>query len=285
VQENDRAASVWTVPADSPENAKQIAYGIGGFRGDLSWAPDGRIVFESANAGASDLSIMNPDGSQQTPLLGDMIEKAITVDPAVSRDGRFIFFGSDLEGVRNIWRIDRDGSNPTRLTHGGGEDQPQSSPDGRWLVYRDISAGTSGLCKVAMEGGEPVRISDTIASNPSVSPDGRLVAAFRAHEETASLRLALFSIDGGPPVRIFPQPVRNLAVIRWTRDGKFISYVDTIDGVSNIELQPVEGGQPVRFTNFRSDVIFGFDWSADGKQLACVRGIWKNNLVLISGLR
>jgi hypothetical protein len=31
---------------------------------------------------------------------------------------------------------------------------------------------------------------------------------------------------------------------------------------------------------FETDRIFGFDWSRDGKYLACVRGLWALNVVI-----
>jgi len=36
---------------------------------------------------------------------------------------------------------------------------------------------------------------------------------------------------------------------------------------------------------FETDRIFGYDWSRDGKHLACVRGLWATNVVLIKGFK
>ena len=62
-------------------------------------------------------------------------------------------------------------------------------------------------------------------------------------------------------------------------------YIDTRGGVSNIWMQPLDGGPPRQVTDFKSDRIFGFEWSRDGKQLALARGTESSDVVLISGFR
>ena len=70
--------------------------------------------------------------------------------------------------------------------------------------------------------------------------------------------------------------------MRWTPDGRGVSFVATRDGVSNVWRQPLDGGALKQLTNFTSDQIFWFDWSNDGKQLACSRGRMLNDIVLIT---
>ncbi len=41
------------------------------------------------------------------------------------------------------------------------------------------------------------------------------------------------------------------------------------------------GGGPKLLAKFETDRVFGFDWSRDGKYLACARGLWAANVVLI----
>ena len=74
---------------------------------------------------------------------------------------------------------------------------------------------------------------------------------------------------------MFDNPVTNLDrffVFRWTPDGRAILYVDEKGGVGNIWSQPVDGGKPVQVTDFKTDVIFTFDLSRDGKWLVLSRG-------------
>ena len=75
-------------------------------------------------------------------------------------------------------------------------------------------------------------------------------------------------------------PTNN--VLDWSTDGRNVLYVDVRDGVSNIWAQPIDGSPPRQLTNFKSDLIFTFDLSMDGKQLALSRGTISNDVVLIA---
>ena len=65
------------------------------------------------------------------------------------------------------------------------------------------------------------------------------------------------------------------------RHGKALDYLLT-GGASNIWRQALAGGPPKQITNFKSDLIFSFDWSRDGKQLALARGATSSDVILIS---
>nr|MBP7377161.1 hypothetical protein [Pyrinomonadaceae bacterium] len=52
--------------------------------------------------------------------------------------------------------------------------------------------------------------------------------------------------------------------IHWTTDGKGVSYLVTVAGVSNIWTLPIDGKPARQETNFTTDDIFDFDWSNDG---------------------
>ena len=50
----------------------------------------------------------------------------------------------------------------------------------------------------------------------------------------------------------------------------------------NLWSQPLDGGPPKQVTDFKSDEIFSFAWSRDGKQLALARGVETGDVVLIT---
>jgi Tol biopolymer transport system component len=70
-------------------------------------------------------------------------------------------------------------------------------------------------------------------------------------------------------------------VIGWTRDSKAIIYDSQKNGASELMMQPVDGGELRTVTDFRSDTIFWFDWSRDGKTIAVVRGKQPTDVVMI----
>ena len=79
--------------------------------------------------------------------------------------------------------MDTDGGNLKQLTGGQGGRFPQSSPDGRWVVFHSTRSGSLRAWKVSIDGGEPVRLTDKWTSNPTVSPDGNLVACFYREDQ------------------------------------------------------------------------------------------------------
>jgi Tol biopolymer transport system component len=55
--------------------------------------------------------------------------------PVVTADGRYVVFASNRSGRQNIWRMERDGSDPVQLTTEGGTFQ-LSLPTGSGLSTR-----------------------------------------------------------------------------------------------------------------------------------------------------
>jgi serine/threonine protein kinase len=59
----------------------------------------------------------------------------------------------------------------------------------------------------------------------------------------------------------------------------------TKNGVSNIWQQPLTGGPPKQITNFKSELIFDFQWSPDGSQLALTRGSLTSDVITMGNFR
>jgi Tol biopolymer transport system component len=80
----------------------------------------------------------------------------------------------------------------------------------------------------------------------------------------------------------FALPYPYNQVIRWTADGKALTYLNRSDGVYNIWRQPLDGSAaPTQITTFNEDVIFSYDWLGDDPQLVFSRGAKTRHIVLI----
>jgi eukaryotic-like serine/threonine-protein kinase len=277
-----KSTSMWLVAADEPLHAEKLTFGTGGYSGRLRWMDNGKMIYESNAAGANDISIMNEDGSDQRPLLGELAAQGTPIAPAATPDGRYIVFAFDITGLRHIWRMDIDGRNLIQLTNGQGEDQPYCSADGKWVLYTDIGSQKPTLWMAPIDGGKPVQLTTAPSKVPTVSPDGKFIACFYLDEAQSEWKIAVLRMEGGKPVRVFPQRANSGIPIKWTRDGRNLTYTELEQG--NIWLQPVEGGPPRKLTSLSNDLIFGFEWSPDGTRLACVRGIWERDMVLVNNL-
>ena len=278
-------SSIWVMASDGANRSAEEVTTRTGNEGPV-WTADGKIIYASNANGNWDLWVMDADGGNRKQLTLNAGQNRY---PSVSADGQYVVFVSNQTGVFHVWRMDKDGSNLKQMTNGGGEAWPVCSPDGRWVMYVQLNQGKPTLWKISLDGGTPVQLTDKFSGAPQISPDGKLVACTYFDEASTPARLALISSEGGKPVKLFNiQPTAvlpnslELGLIRWTTDGKAMTYVDTREGVSNIWRQPLDGGKPVQLTDFKSDRILSFDWSRDGKQLALARGTKTNDVVLIS---
>jgi TolB protein len=283
--------NVWVVPEGNAAKANRLPTGNIGFYSssgnNLSWTPDGRIVFVSNEGGIADIWIADSDGSHRKQLTSN---GAANFAPVVSADSRYIVFITVRDGKRNLWRMNLDGSNPLRLTSGLADANPSFSPDVRWVVYTASEGVKPALFKVPVDGGNPVQVSDHVASSGAVSPDGRLIAfTFPASSDPSAPpnRLGIIPFEGGSSLKTFEFAGSGtvLPVIQWSQDGKSIFYTVSTNNITNIWSQSLDGGPPKQITNFNDLFMTSFAWSRDGKQLACTRGALVRDALLVSDVK
>jgi serine/threonine protein kinase/Tol biopolymer transport system component len=285
--QSEAHVNVWLAPNTDGVNvarARQVTDGIGQNNGvgGVTWLPDGRVVYVSRVAGSQDLWLMDQDGKNQKQLPASDVRADRY--PAVAPDGRYIVFVSTRTGNSNLYRYDLNTGELKQLTNGSSEEFPAISADGKWVIYAATATIKHTLWKVSIDGGAPVQLTDKLSTWPDVSPDGQKIACWYRVDPGAKWQIAVIPISGGDPEKIFDVPPTADTSIptRWMPDGRGISFSATRTGVSNIWNQPLDGGPVKQVTNFSSDQISWFDWSDDGKQLACSRGKALNDVVLIS---
>jgi eukaryotic-like serine/threonine-protein kinase len=285
--QSEAHVNVWVAPANDVARARQITSGIGQYNGErgMAWVPDGRIVFVSRISGSRDIWIMDADGTNQKQLTTPATRA--DVYPSVTPDGRYIVFTSNRKGNSNIWRMDLEGNNAAQLTNGTGEEFPHAGARGDAVVYTQTGSNRFTVWRIGIDGGAGVQLTDKLSQWPVVSPDGKLVACWYREEVARAWRIAVLPFEGGPPVQTFELPVIVEASIpmRWTADGKALTFVATKGGVSNIWRQPLDASPAAPLTNFPNEQIFWFEWSRDGQQLALSRGVVNSDVVLISNFR
>jgi Tol biopolymer transport system component len=185
--------------------------------------------------------------------------------------------------------MDIDGNNPKQLTNGSRERWPQCTPDGKWVIYESTPlSGPTSIWKVPIDGGIAVQLISGPSSQPALSPDGKLIAFYKAQE------IAVVSPDGGEPKRVLnvpefmfraPTDLLRLSVrlpfFRWAADGSGLIYVKENGGRQAIWKVLLNGDSPKRLVEFYGGETI-FDWSRDGKQLAYSRYNGTEDVVLIT---
>lgn len=272
--------TIFNAPSNDYARTTQITSGAGRYV-DLSWTPDGRVLFASDASGNADIWEMAADGSGQVQLTAGA---GRNYGPVSSPDGRYVLFHSNRSGAWQIWRMDRDGSNPVQLTQGEeNSNWPQVTRDGRWVVYEHAGAGSrTSLWRLPIAGGTPERLTKDLSMRPSVSPDGRVIAYWHKEEKPgAPWSIAVIPAEGGEP-RIYEVPqngANGMSSIHWTTDARAFIYTDYRDGVTNLRLQPLEGGGLRQITNYARGIFYSFDIFSDGS-LLLANGLTTSDVVL-----
>src|SRR5688572_11997857 len=273
IQKNE-AMDIWVAPDGDASRAtqfKSVSSNMDGLDG-VRWTPDGKIVFNSMAGGRDGIWIMEADGKNRKQLT---TAETVDYNPSVTTDGRHVVFVSERTGAPAIWVMDIQESNQRNLGVTGFN--PQAG-DG-WVVYPNRQS----LWKSQIGGGEPVQLSEQQLIRCAVSQDGKMVAC-SLEAPGSPIRLAVLPIDGSSPAKIFDVKFNLPARMRWTPDGRAVTYIGRQDGFDDIWSQPIDGGEPKRQTNFKSDKIFSFDWARDNR-LAISHGTSTSDVVLISNAK
>jgi serine/threonine protein kinase/Tol biopolymer transport system component len=252
---------------------------------DASWTRDGKVLTDPDGS----IVLLNPNTGERTTILSD--EKHPSYIPTICPDDRTVIFISIVPNTPsvNVWSIDRSGQGMKQLTFGNEDLFPVCSADNKWIYYRDGSA--QAIMKVPLAGGAPSKIASGFFSQIGQSPDGKLLAFLNAPESKGGkydFQIVLFATDGSPsPKPVEADPRFGLedrpwaGFLRFMPDGKAFAYGIFENSVGNIWVQPLDGSAPRPLTNFTADEIRDFNWSADGKQLAIVRGHTESDVVLL----
>jgi len=152
------------------------------------------------------------------------------------------------------------------------------------VAYQALSDAGNTIWKIPIDGGPAVKLSgELFGAVPAVSPDGKMVAfsSFRMAPNPQPLWVVVPS-GGGAPLYTLNADLRPSTRLRFTPDGKSLSYIVHEHGISNLWAMPLTGGQPKQLTDFKTDLIFDYAWSRDGKQLALSRGQVSRDVVLLT---
>jgi serine/threonine protein kinase len=280
---NEPHDNLFIAPA-SPERAPARQVSSSDSVLSFAWTKDAHLLLGLR----SGFTIMDP--ASTTPSVMGTGEASSPESPYACPDGRSLVFSalaSSGSGTRNVWRMNSDGSDVTKLSSGRNDAFPVCSPDGRWVLYGEDVRQGGKLMKVPLQGGTAAAVSQVpIVSELDVSPDGVLAAFVSFGERGANNdRIAVVDIASGELKKLLAFEKPHSARLQFSRDGKAVVYVMPGKGADNLWFQPLDGSPGHQLTDFDSLQILDFHWSLDDKQLGLVRGHTDSDVVLLRDIQ
>ena len=198
-----------------------------GLANDLNptFSPDGtKIAFTSTRDSNGEIYIMNADGSNQTNLTNSPLRDRW---PSFSPDGTKIVFASNRdsdpqvfgqEGPDEIYVMNADGSNPTRLTNNPARDtEPAFSPDGTKIAFVSRRDNNYEIYVMNTDGSGQTNLTNDSADdvNPTWSPDGTEIA-FLSNRD-GSVQVYVMNVDGSGQTRLTNNPPASFPLSDMTK--------------------------------------------------------------------
>ena len=237
----------------------------------LAWSPDGQqisftMLVEERNAWPIKLP-KAPSGAKWT-------EAPHIVERLNYRRDRTGFVDS---GYQQIFVVPSIGGTPRQLTTGStNQGGSEWTPDGRSVLFSGLRSESdqyqwreSEIYAVDVADGRVRQLTNRKGpdANPTVSPDGRLVA-YTGYDWTTDTwvdsRIYVMSIDGTNPRLVSGDWDRSPSNLRWSADGAGVYFTAQNEGSQNFYYLPVSGGGKVQPLTKGAHMLSVSDMSARG---------------------
>lgn len=196
-----------------------------------------------------------------------------------SRNGEYLLYGTIERGLFSVSvKHLPTGKNvpllpPQKVRVYAGNFAPDNQAVYLWMYY-ESEPSRSGIYKIALEGGEPQKISDKQTAL-EFSPDGRRIA-YRLNNVNEKSESGIFTANADfsdeKLIYVFNPTDRFVQSHDWSPDGRFITFAGRLMQnnrkkyfISNV---PAEGGEERYIVPPRDEHIFSAFWFPDGAGLS-----------------
>jgi len=198
---------------------------------------DQKLLFVSDRDGDNEIFATNADTSNfSIQITSNTFDDT---QPAWSPDLSRIAFISNMDGNPELYVMDSDGTNITRLTtNTATEKSPAWSPDGTKIAFVSDIDGNDEIYWINADGGAPTQVTITdsgINKDPTWSPDESNIAytsTCQTHYDNEEI-FVINSNGTGTPYN-FTNFLANDRDPSWSPDGTMIAFVSDRDGNKEI---------------------------------------------------
>ena len=153
-----------------------------------------------------------------------------------------IAFISNRDGNPEIYVMNDDGSNQTRLTnHPAGDASPTWSPDGSRIAFQSDRDGNQEIYVMNDDGTNVTRLTNNpdLDISPAWSPDGTRIAYVSRKGERIE-EIYVMGPDGSNPIRLTFNLAKDLAPV-WSSDGARIAFLSERQDIKEIYVMNADG--------------------------------------------
>lgn len=181
--------------------------------------------------------------------------------------GGKIAFASLRDGNYEIYSMNPDGSNQTRLTNNSaGDSYPAISSDGNRIAFASTRDGNTEIYLMNADGTGQTRLTTNPQRDimPAFSPDGMRVVFTSFRNGRADIYV--INVDGTNETRLTVSSANDFEPV-FSPDGSKIAFTSQRDGYGQVYLMDADGANQTRLTNQVADE-YDPSFSPDGTRIA-----------------
>jgi len=232
----NRDGKIWRIPAEGGEAAVVNTGEATKCTGSHGLSPDGKLLAISCSTpGKAETRVYVVLAEGGEPKL--VTEGAWSYFHGWSPDGKTIAFTRpDHKGGGNIFAIPAEGGTEKALTSGSGiSDDPDYSPDGKWIYFNSDRSGSMQIWRMQPDGSGAEQVTRDEYGNwtPHPSPDGRSVLILsypkgvKGHPTNTDISFRILNVADGK-LRTVVNVVGGAGsdnTPNWAPDGKHFGFV------------------------------------------------------------